>query len=162
MTTYEVDYLGNTRDQYKEETGHALPPLESLDPFGGPTPEMTPEQHEALLKELRKLSAEIKDAVSPKRPVEKQARIRVWLSRPLTWAEKEWIETNHDDPHSRRINQTDTGGLKLRVSTDMQHVWVDGYFGSRVLFDLVAAVLEQHFVNVFPKAVRTFTEYNGE
>lgn len=89
------------------------------------------------------------------------SRIRVLLSRPLTWAEKEAIETNHDDIHSRRIEFTNVG-FKLTVSENREHVWVEAGFGSRLAFDLVSAVLEQHFVNVYPKAVRTFREYNGE
>jgi len=88
------------------------------------------------------------------------SRIRVLLSRPLTWAEKEYIETDHLDPHLRRINGND--GLKLWVSPNFEHVWAEADMGSRILYEIVAATLEHSFVNVFPKAVRTFREYNGE
>lgn len=99
-------------------------------------------------------------------PVSKEklstSRIRVQLSRPLTWAEKEHLETNHDDPDLRRINDTTKPlGLSLRVADNKEHVWVEAPFGSRITFELLAAALEQNFVNVFPKAVRTFREYNG-
>lgn len=90
----------------------------------------------------------------------KKSRIRVELSRPLTWAEKEYLETDHLDPHARRIDGTD--GLKLTVSSDFQHVVAEAEYGSRILFELIASALEHSFVNVFPTAVRTFREYNGE
>jgi len=91
-----------------------------------------------------------------------KSRIRVLLSRPLTWAEKEWLETDKLDPHSRRINGSSDTGLKLWVAPNFEHVWGEAEFGSRILFELVAEVLDTHFVNVFPKAVRTFREYNGD
>lgn len=91
----------------------------------------------------------------------KQSRIRVWLSRPLSYAEVEHLTTDHSDPNLGRIN--DNGRpLSLRVASNREHVWVDGALSSRVLYELVAAALETHFVNVYPKAVRTFTEYNGQ
>lgn len=90
------------------------------------------------------------------------SRIRVQLSRPLTWAEKEALETNNLDVHSRRINDSNVTGFKFHVSSNKEHVWAEAFFGSRLVYDLVAAALEQHFVNVYPTAVRTFREYNGE
>jgi hypothetical protein len=91
------------------------------------------------------------------------SRIRVLLSRPLTWAEKEDIETDWTDPHQRRIKGVDNGlGVKISVAPNFEHVWLEGYVGSRILFEIAAALLEQEYVNVFPKAVRTFREYNGE
>lgn len=90
------------------------------------------------------------------------SRIRVQLSRPLTWAEKEHLETDWTDAHARRVNDVKRSGVSLRVAENREHVWVEAPFGSRITFELVAAALEQHFVNVFPKAVRTFREYNGD
>lgn len=89
------------------------------------------------------------------------SRIRVQLSRPLTWAEKEALETNYVDEHLRRVNESGTG-VKLHLNSARTHVWAEAHFGSRILFEIVSAALEQHFVNVYPTAVRTFREYNGE
>lgn len=109
-----------------------------------------------------KLVPEVSEDNAPEEKV-KNSRIRIELSRPLTWAEKEALETNWDDPHERRIKDTNDGLLLvLNLAPDFQHVWAEAPFGSRILFDLVAAMLEQHFVNVYPTAVRTFREYNGE
>lgn len=90
------------------------------------------------------------------------SRIRVLLNRPLTWAEKEDLETNWDDEHARRVNETVSPYFKLHVADNHEHIWAEAGFGSRILFELIAAAVEQHFVNVYPKAVRTFREYNGE
>lgn len=90
------------------------------------------------------------------------SRIRVQLNRPLTWAEKEELETNYVDADLRRIKESTTDGFKLWVSPNREHVWVEAPFGSRLAYELVAASLEYTFVNVFPRAVRTFREYNGE
>lgn len=87
------------------------------------------------------------------------SRIRVYLSRPLTWAEKEDLETDYTDPDLRRIDGK--GGFKVWVSENHEHVWAEAEFGSRLLFELIAVALEDSFVNVYPKAVRTFREYNG-
>lgn len=95
------------------------------------------------------------------KPAVKLSRIRVWISRPLTYAEIEQLTTDHTTDDLSRIN--DSGlPLKLRVAKNREHVWVDGALSSRVLYELIAATLETHFVNVYPKAVRTFHEYNGE
>lgn len=91
----------------------------------------------------------------------KNSRIRVWLSRPLSYAEKEAFETNWEDEDLRRFNDTPGFPLKWNLAPNRQHAWVEGAIGSRVLYDLVATVLETHFVNAYPKAVRTFSEYNG-
>jgi hypothetical protein len=88
------------------------------------------------------------------------SRIRVLLSRPLTWAEKEDLETNTLDNHLRRIDGSD--GFRFWVSPGFKHVWAEARFGSRILYEIVAAKLETSYVNVFPRAVRTFREYNGE
>lgn len=106
-------------------------------------------------------NARVEEVNEEPAPKVTNSRIRVQLSRPLTWAEKEALETNWEDEHERRINITDNP-LVLTVAPNFQHVWAEAPFGSRILFDLVAAVVEQHFVNVYPKAVRTFREYNGE
>lgn len=91
------------------------------------------------------------------------SRIRVLLSRPLTWAEKEDLETDWNDPHQRRVNGVNNDlGVKIHVANNFEHVWAEGLAGSRVVFDLIAAILESEYVNVFPRAVRTFREYNGE
>jgi hypothetical protein len=103
-----------------------------------------------------------RSTVSPvKNETVKKSRIRVQLSRSLTWAEKEWLETDKTDPHYRRIDGV-ASGVKLWVAPNFEHVWAEADFGSRILFDIVAAALESNFVNVYPKAVRTFREYNGE
>lgn len=90
------------------------------------------------------------------------SRIRVLLSRPLTWAEKEDFETNWEDPHMRRIDGRNDVGIKLSVADNFVHVWAEANLGSRLLYELVAEVLELEYVNVFPRTVRTFREYNGE
>jgi hypothetical protein len=125
-----------------------------------------PEPAKSVSFETENWSEANHSKVATKTPVEEpvskvvKSRIRVQLSRPLTWAEKEWLETDKLDPHSRRIDGSE--GLKVWVSPNKEHVWAEEFLGSRVLFELVAAVLEEAFVNVFPKAVRTFREYNGE
>lgn len=91
-----------------------------------------------------------------------KSRIRVQLSRPLTWAEKESLETDNVDPHLRKIDGKRNGAFKIWVSPNFEHVWAEADFGSRLLFEVVAAALEHNYVNVFPRAVRTFHEYNGE
>lgn len=108
---------------------------------------------------IQKVATVTKEEASPTKVT--TSRIRVQLSRPLTWAEKEALETNNLDVHSRRINQS-AAGFKFHVSDNKEHVWAEAGFGSRILYDLVAAAIEQHFVNVYPIAVRTFREYNGE
>lgn len=107
----------------------------------------------------KKVAKATKEEASPAKVA--TSRIRVQLSRPLTWAEKEALETNNSDVHSRRINES-ANGFKFHVSQNKEHVWAEAGFGSRILYDLVAAALEQHFVNIYPIAVRTFREYNGE
>jgi hypothetical protein len=92
----------------------------------------------------------------------KTSRIRVQLSRPLTWAEKEDLETDWSDPHQRRITGENVERLKISVAPNFEHVWAEADLGSRLLFNLVAQALETEYVNVFPRAVRTFREYNGE
>lgn len=91
-----------------------------------------------------------------------KSRIRVQLSRPLTWAEAEDLTTDGSDPHLRRLDGNGFDGLKLWVSPTHTHVWAEAPYGSRHLFELVASFLETSYVNVYPKAVRTFREYNGE
>jgi hypothetical protein len=106
----------------------------------------------------RELAAE-RNAKTPKVV---NSRIRVLLSRPLTWAEKEDLETDNLDPHLRRIDGTDDDGFKVTVAPNFEHVWAEAAYGSRVLYEVIAAALEHKYVNVFPRAVRTFREYNGE
>jgi hypothetical protein len=129
-------------------------------------------------RSLKELSAELWDSDSIPEPVDQVAtktpakesvskvvksRIRVLLSRPLTWAEREDITTDFADPHYRRLDgQSELDGLKLWVSPNGEHVWAEAPYGSRPLYDLVAITLENSYVNVFPRAVRTFREYNGE
>lgn len=113
------------------------------------------------------LERRLDSLVSSSKPTETISRIRVMLSRPLTWSEVEELTTDHVDPHLRRFSQrtnlfTADRGFNLKVAPNRQHVWVEGYAGSRILYDLVARSLDEHFVNVYPKAVRTFSEYNGE
>lgn len=94
----------------------------------------------------------------------KHSRIRVQLSRPLTVAEAEKLTTDHHTIGGRLnvSRRLDSGFLfKLRVSPNRTHVWVDADLPSRPLYDVVAAALDQHFVNVYPTAVRTFTEYHA-
>ena len=99
-----------------------------------------------------------------KSPYYKHSRIRVQLSRPLTVAEREKLNTDHHIVGGRLnvSRRRDDGFLfKLRVSPNGTHVWVDADLPSRLLFDVLAAALDQHFVNVYPTAVRTFTEYHA-
>lgn len=89
------------------------------------------------------------------------SRIRVQLSRPLTWSEKEALETDSLDPHLRKIDGKRNGNLKVWVSPGFEHVWAEADLGSRLVFEMIAAALAHNYVNVHPVAVRTFREYNG-
>jgi hypothetical protein len=101
---------------------------------------------------------------TPKSKDYKHSRIRVQLSRPLTVAEAEKLTSDHHTI-SGRLNvsrREDDGFLfKLRVSPNRTHVWVDADLPSRDLYEVVASALDSHFVNVYPTAVRTFTEYHA-
>lgn len=90
------------------------------------------------------------------------SRIRVLLSRPLTWAEKEDLETDWVDPHLRRAGKSSNSAVKMWVDADFNHVWAEANLGSRILFEIVALRLELDYVNVFPRAVLTKREYNGD
>ena len=94
----------------------------------------------------------------------KHSRIRVQLSRPLRVAEIEKLTTDHNVISARLNTARDANGFlfKLRVSPNGTHLWVDADVPSRDLYEIVATALDQHFVNVYPTAVRTFTEYNGK
>lgn len=84
----------------------------------------------------------------PKRRKVRLSRIRVLLSQPLTWAEAEDIK-------HRGVN------FRLSVSPNRQHLWAEGAMDSRQMFRIVAKVLAERYVNYFPRAVRTFSEYSG-
>lgn len=129
---------------------------------------------EAVLAELSALAEDL-DALfgshlyesaytEEKTSLYKHSRIRVQLSRRLTVAEIEKLTTDHN-VIGGRLNVTrreDDGFLvKLRVNPNGTHVWVDADLPSRLLFEVVAAALDSHFVNVYPTAVRTFTEYHA-
>lgn len=104
------------------------------------------------------------NSLVPKSNKYKHSRIRVQLSRPLTVAEAEKLSTDHHTIGGRLnvSRRQDDGFLfKLRVSPNRTHVWVDADLPSRPLYDVVAAALDAHFVNVYPTAVRTFTEYHA-
>lgn len=92
----------------------------------------------------------------------KHSRIRIQLSRPLTYAEREKLTTDHHTVGARLNVARNINGFlfKLRVSPNGTHVWVDADTPSRLLYEVVAAALDAHFVNVYPTAVRTFTEYH--
>jgi hypothetical protein len=146
----------------------SLPSLEDYDQ--APSYYKTLSDHQHWNLSPSEVAGRDETRVSPKKGKQKKAkpkaqlltsRIRVQLSRPLTWAEKEHLETNWTDPNLRRISDV-SPVLKLRVAENKEHVWLEAPFGSRIAFELLAAAVEQHFVNVFPKAVRTFREYNGE
>lgn len=80
-----------------------------------------------------------------RRPV-KLSRIRVQLNRPLTEAEVE-------DITHRGIQ------FRLSVSVNRLHVFAEGAMDSRRMYPIVAKVLAENYVNLIPRAVRTFTEY---
>jgi hypothetical protein len=84
----------------------------------------------------------------PRKMPVKLSRIRVQLNRPLTEAEVE-------DITHRGIQ------FRLRVSPNRLHVWADGAMNSRHMFPIVAKVLAENYVNLFPRAVRTFSEYRS-
>jgi len=157
------DQLGPASKKLREKAKNGVKSLSASEVAGWDQPTIQSALENSRKGNVKSLGDFTKYASEKEAPAPKlvQSRIRVWLSRPLTWAEKEAIETNHDDIHSRRINDTNLD-YKFRVSDDKEYIWVDASFGSRLSFDLVAAVLEQHLVNVYPKAVRTFREYNGE
>lgn len=141
---------------------------DELDKFHNRTNTMSPSelagQMDRDLSEGYRKTPEKKSKPSEKvtEPKVTTSRIRVLLSRPLSWAEVEDLTTDNTDYHLRRTNAIKDIPFKLWVAPNRQHVWVEGDLGSRWLFALVAAALEEHYVNVFPRAVRTFTEYNGE
>ena len=122
-----------------------------------------------LFEDLVVIAEDYADSLKSKSLVEKSlyykhSRIRVQLSRPLTVAEREKLNTDHHivDGRLNVSRRRDDGFLfKLRVSPNGTHVWVDADLPSRLLFDVLAAALDQHFVNVYPTAVRTFTEYHA-
>jgi hypothetical protein len=142
--------------------------VESLGDFT----QYVPTSREQVLSELEDLAADLDflaGILSPVVEVEKSklykhSRIRVQLSRPLTVAEVEKLTTDHN-VIGGRLNVTrreDDGFLvKLRVNPNRTHVWVDADLPSRLLYEVVAAALDSHFVNVYPTAVRTFTEYHA-
>lgn len=82
-----------------------------------------------------------------RRPV-KLSRIRVQLNRPLTEAEVE-------DITHRGIQ------FRLSVSVNRLHVFAEGAMDSRRMYPIVAKVLAENYVNLIPRAVRTFTEYRS-
>jgi hypothetical protein len=109
------------------------------------------------------LATERNARVNASAPKVVNSRIRVQLSRVLTWAEKEELERDTADPHWRKLDgSSPIDGLKLWVSPERTHVWAEAPYGSRRLYELVAGLLASDYVNVFPTAVRTFREYNGE
>jgi len=131
--------------------GYGFPKLSLDDPFWDSPSEVAGRMDKDLA------------AIRNQTPKTVTSRIRVLLSRPLTWAEKEDLETDFLDPHLRRINGSDEEDkFKIWVSPGFEHVWAEGLIGSRLLFESVAAKLEHSYVNVFPRAVRTFREYNGD
>lgn len=83
----------------------------------------------------------------PRKPL-KHSRIRVQLNRRLTEAEVE-------DITHRGVQ------FRLSVSSDRQHVEAHGPMNSRQMFPIVAKVLAENYVNLLPRAVRTFSEYSG-
>ena len=103
-----------------------------------------------------------KDANSGDSPKVVKSRIRVQLSRALTWAEVEDLTTDGADPHLRRLDGNGFDGLKLWVAPNHVHVWAEAPYGSRDLYELIAEIMANQYVNVFPKAVRTYREYNGD
>lgn len=132
-----------------------MPALHELDPFGetylsGNSPSEVAGRMDADLAAIRNETPKVVTS-----------RIRVLLSRPLTWAEKEDLETDYQDMDLRRIRESEDNSLKLWVAPNHEHVWVEAEMGSRLAFEVVAASLAGLFVNVYPKAVRTFREYNG-
>lgn len=74
------------------------------------------------------------------------SRIRVLLNQPLTYAEAEDIK-------HRGVN------FRLTVSPNRQHLWAEGAMDSRRMYRIVAKVIADRYVNYFPRAVRTFSEY---
>jgi hypothetical protein len=73
------------------------------------------------------------------------ARIRLSLSRPFTYAEKEYIRDMGRQSHIRLSRNG-----KLYVSSEITD--------SRDLYFQTRLWLEDTFVNIFPTAVRTFRE----
>jgi hypothetical protein len=135
-----------------------------IDVFGEPMVEVPLSVLEGLIDIAEDFLFEEKAYRAEKSPQYKHSRIRVQLSRPLTVAESEKLSTDHH-VIGGRLNvsrRRDDGFLfKLRVSPNRTHVWVDADLPSRPLYDVVAAALDSHFVNVYPTAVRTFTEYHA-
>lgn len=90
------------------------------------------------------------------------SRIRVYLSRQLTYSEVEKLNGNRNVISERVKNSSLLGlDLSLHVGKERRTIYVNGYVNSRDLYSAIAAALDAHFVNVHPEAVRTFAEYNG-
>lgn len=89
------------------------------------------------------------------------SRIRVYLSRQLTWSEAETFRNDHHVVSGRLPVPSLVSNLRVRVNRDRRAIYVDANLPSRDLYAVVASALEAHFVNVHPVAVRTFAEYNG-
>lgn len=158
--------------------GRGLPPFESLDPFGDKS---VPDWDRQSWKEPVKaadfgtenwgshwndstddLKVATNTPTEEKIPTVVTSRIRVLLSRPLTWAEKEDLETDWADVHLRRNGKHSGNDVRIWLDNDFEHVWAEGLIGSRLLYEVVALRLEFDYVNVFPRAVFTKREYNGE
>jgi len=76
------------------------------------------------------------------------SRIRVSLSRALTPAEIEFF---------KGINAHSDGSFRTRATAN--RIWHESYVqDSREAYEVLAWLLGENFVNVFPIAVRTFRE----
>lgn len=101
---------------------------------------------------LRDAAREFKE-----RPLRETSKIRVRLSRPLYWAEREAL----DDSLANNF-----GPALVRQSYHEQdrdaHLILEAQLHSRSLFYVVEDILGEEFVNVYPTAVKTFWEIEVE
>lgn len=99
------------------------------------------ETHETPESEIFDWMRSILDAPRPVR-----SKLRIRFNRALTWAEREAVRgfMNHLG-YRHHFNHEDPSELHLRAQDD-----------SRTAYDVVAHYVAEEFVNVYPKAVRTF------
>lgn len=106
--------------------------------------------------------------------MKKPARIKLSLSRPLSHSEQEYFREHLDgdfltkegarktmvlvwEPH-RKVYRGDFLDFKVRLSDNQQIYAETTSYGSRHLFRQVTKLLDDHFVNLHPTAVKTLRE----
>lgn len=93
-------------------------------------------------------------APTPTKPV---THIRITLNRPLTWSERESLREltffNEDTGESSKVT-TEFHNHSVFSATS-------SVIGSRNLYELFADYIGEEFINVYGRAVRTFSDVDG-